>query len=57
MLGAYLYASIVTICNLQFNYSLFNKLLSKSTENSKKAKIISNFKNCYIKYKDWKQAI
>jgi hypothetical protein len=57
LLGAYPHAGIATICDPRFNYGLFNRLLSKSAENSKKAKIMSNFKNCYIEYEDQKQAI
>jgi hypothetical protein len=57
LLGAYPHAGIATICDPRFNYGLFNRLLSKSAENSKKAKIMGNFKNCYIEYEDQKQAI
>lgn len=56
-LSAYPHAGIATICDPRFNYGVFNRLLPKSTENAKKAKIMSNFKNYFIEYEDQKQAI
>ena len=51
-LNAYAHLSIATICDLWFNYSLFSRLLPESTENHKRAKILTNFKNCFAEYKD-----
>jgi hypothetical protein len=55
--GAHPHAGIATICDPRFNYGVFNRSLPEWTGNAKKAKIMSNFKNCFIKYEDQKQAI
>jgi hypothetical protein len=42
------HSSIATICDLQFNFNVFNILMLSSTDNVKKAKIKSKFKTAFF---------
>jgi hypothetical protein len=46
-----LYSSIATMYDLYFNYTIFEKLMPGSTQDRKKAKIKTGFKECYWNYK------
>jgi hypothetical protein len=44
------HSSIATICDLQFNFNVFNILMPSSTNNTKKAKIKFKFKTAFFQY-------
>jgi hypothetical protein len=45
------YSSILMICDLCFNFNVFNIVLESSREgNAKKARIKSHFKTCFYQY-------
>lgn len=51
------HSSIATICDLRFNFNVFNILMPNSTDNAKKVKIKSRFKAVFFKYQDWEVGI
>jgi hypothetical protein len=52
-----MYTSITTICDLRFNFSVFNILMPLLVNNAKKAKIKSRFKTVFYKYQEQEVAI
>jgi hypothetical protein len=51
------YARIATICDLRFNYSVFQVVLPSSTKDHKRQKLCTNMKDCYYRYLQQAQAI
>jgi hypothetical protein len=51
------YARIATICDLRFNYSVFQVVLLSSTKDRKRQKLCTNMKDCYHRYLQQAQAI
>jgi hypothetical protein len=51
-LQSYTHLSITTICDLRFNFNVFNILMPSSTNNAKKAKIKLGFKTTFYKYQE-----
>jgi hypothetical protein len=49
-LQSHAHLSIATICDLRFNFNVFNILVPATTDNAKKAKIKSGFKAVFYKY-------
>jgi hypothetical protein len=47
------HSSIATMCDPCFNYAIFEKLMPGSTQDRKKAKIKTGFKEYYWKNKTW----
>jgi len=41
------YAKIATICNLKFNFSVFQVVLLSSSKDQKRQKLCVNMKECY----------
>jgi hypothetical protein len=46
-LGAHSHLAVATICDLRFNVGVFNKVLPSSTNNAKRAKLRTNFKEVF----------
>ena len=57
MLYTTTYAGIATICDPQFNFSVFQVVLPSSSDDRKRQKLQLNMKESYIQYPQQEQAI
>jgi hypothetical protein len=57
MLHSTTHARVATICDLRFNYSVFQVVLPSSTKDRKRQKLCTNMKDCYHLYLQRAQAI
>ena len=57
MLYTTTYAGIATICDPQFNFSVFQVVLPSSSDDRKRQKFRLNMKECYTRYQQREQAI